>query len=96
MRYTFLPEPNIIHIATLIVLSFVKECVHLSFEISSKMICYQIFFASLTQKILACVTPLRIMRLPPIYPVLPHLHNHGLAMLACITPFRNMCLSPVY
>jgi hypothetical protein len=27
------------------------------------------------------------MRPPPIYPQLPHLHNHGLAMLACITPF---------
>jgi hypothetical protein len=40
MTYTFLPEPNIIHIATLVVLSFVKGCVHLSFEFFSKMICY--------------------------------------------------------
>jgi hypothetical protein len=30
------------------------------------------------------------MRPPPIYPQLPLLHNHGLAILACITPFRNM------
>jgi hypothetical protein len=40
MIYTFLPEPNIIHIATLVVLSFVKGCVHLSFNFFSKMICY--------------------------------------------------------
>jgi hypothetical protein len=40
MTYTFLQEPNIIHIATLVVLSFVKGCVHLSFEFFSKMICY--------------------------------------------------------
>jgi hypothetical protein len=26
----------------------------------------------------------------PIYPQLPYLHNHGLAMLACITLFWNM------
>jgi hypothetical protein len=32
MTYTFLPEPNIIDKATLVVLSFVKGCVHLSFE----------------------------------------------------------------
>jgi hypothetical protein len=32
MTYTFIPEPNIIYIATLVVLSFVKGCVHLSFE----------------------------------------------------------------
>jgi hypothetical protein len=40
MTYTFLPEPNIIHIVTLVVLSSVKGCVHLSFEFFSKMICY--------------------------------------------------------
>jgi hypothetical protein len=40
MAYAFLPEPNIIHIVTLAVLSFVKRCVHLSFEKKSKMICY--------------------------------------------------------
>jgi hypothetical protein len=39
MTYTFLPEPNIIHIATLVVLSFVKGSVYLSFEKKSKMIC---------------------------------------------------------
>jgi hypothetical protein len=32
MIYTFLLEPNIIHIATLVMLSFVKGCVHLGFE----------------------------------------------------------------
>jgi hypothetical protein len=41
-------------------------------------------------------TPLRNMRSPLIYPQLPHLHNHGLAILACITPFRNMCPPPIY
>jgi hypothetical protein len=50
MTYTFLLEPNIIHIATLVVLSFVKGCVHLSFEFFSKMICYQKKFVGLTQK----------------------------------------------
>jgi hypothetical protein len=30
------------------------------------------------------------MRPPPIYPQVPHLHNHGLAILACITPLWNM------
>jgi hypothetical protein len=55
-----------------------------------------ILFASLTQKILACITPLRNMHPSLIYPQLPHLHNHGLAMLACITPFRNMRPPPVY
>jgi hypothetical protein len=39
--YTFLPEPTIIYIAILVVLSFVKGCVHLSFEKNLKMICYQ-------------------------------------------------------
>jgi hypothetical protein len=38
MTYTFLPEPNIIHIATLVCV--VKGCVHLSFEFFSKMICH--------------------------------------------------------
>jgi hypothetical protein len=38
--YTFLPELNIICIATLVVLSFVKGCVHLSFDFFSKMISY--------------------------------------------------------
>jgi hypothetical protein len=32
MTYTFLPEPNIIHIELLSVLSFFKGCVHLSFK----------------------------------------------------------------
>jgi hypothetical protein len=32
MTYTFIPESNIIHIATLVVLSVVKGCVHLSFD----------------------------------------------------------------
>jgi hypothetical protein len=45
---------------------------------------------------LACITPLRNMHPPPIYPQFPHLHNRGLAMLACITPFWNMCPLPVY
>jgi hypothetical protein len=40
MTYTLLLEPNIIHIATLGVLSFVKGFVHLSFEFFSKTICY--------------------------------------------------------
>jgi hypothetical protein len=40
VTYTFLPEANIIHIVTLVVLRFVKGCVHLSFEIFLKMICY--------------------------------------------------------
>jgi hypothetical protein len=35
------------------------------------------------------------MRPLPIYPQLPHLHNHGLAMLACITPLQNMRPPPV-
>jgi hypothetical protein len=38
MTYIFLPEPNIIYIATLVVLSFVKGCVYLSFNFFSKMI----------------------------------------------------------
>jgi hypothetical protein len=50
MTYTFLPEPNSIHIATLVVLSFVNGCVHLSFDFFSKMICYPNKNASLTQK----------------------------------------------
>jgi hypothetical protein len=74
MTYTFLPEPNIIHIATLVVLSFVKGCVHLSFEKNSKMICYPHYLLASPKKILACITPLRNMRPPPIYPQLPHLH----------------------
>jgi hypothetical protein len=41
MTYTFIPEPNIIHIATLVVLIFVKGCVYLSFEKKKlKTICY--------------------------------------------------------
>jgi hypothetical protein len=40
MTYTFLLEPNIIHLATPVVLSFVKGCAHLRFEKKSKMICY--------------------------------------------------------
>jgi hypothetical protein len=40
MTYTFLPEPNIIHIANLVLLSFVKGYVHLSVDFFSKMICY--------------------------------------------------------
>jgi hypothetical protein len=30
-----------------------------------------------------------------LYPQLPHLYDHGLAILACITPFRNMRLPPI-
>jgi hypothetical protein len=47
-------------------------------------------------KILACITPLQNMSPPPIYPWLPHLHNHGLATLACITPVRGMRPPPIY
>jgi hypothetical protein len=36
------------------------------------------------------------MHRPPMYPQLPHLYNHGLAILACITPFWNMRPPPVY
>jgi hypothetical protein len=95
MTYTFLPEPNIIHIETLVVLSFVKGCVHSSIEIYSKMICYAYYLLA-SPKILACITPLWNMRPPLVYPQLPHLHNHSLAMLVCITPFWNMGPPPVY
>jgi hypothetical protein len=61
------------------VLSFVKECVHLSFEYISKMIC--------ELKISACIPPLWNMRPSLIYPQLPHLHDHGLPILSYITPF---------
>jgi hypothetical protein len=50
MTYTFLPEPNIIHMATLVVMSFVKGCVHLSFEFFSKMICYPHYLLASPQK----------------------------------------------
>jgi hypothetical protein len=50
MTYTFLPEPNIIHIATLVVLSFVKGCVHLSFDKKIENDLLPTLFASLTQK----------------------------------------------
>jgi hypothetical protein len=53
-------------------------------------------FANPTQKILTCITPLWNMCPPPIYPQLPDLHNHGLAMLAYITSLRNMRPPPVY
>jgi hypothetical protein len=98
MTYTFLPESNIIHIVTLVVLSFVKGCVHLCFEKKIENDLLPALFASLTQKIiiLACITPLQNMRPPLIYPQLSHLHNHDLAMLAFITPFRNMRPPPVY
>jgi hypothetical protein len=69
------------------VLSFVKGCVHLSFDDFSKMIC--------ELKILACIPPLRNMHPPLIYPQLPHLNDHGLAILVCITPFRNMHPPPI-
>jgi hypothetical protein len=65
------------------VLSFVKGCVHLSFEDFSKMIC--------ELKMSVCIPLLRNMRPPPIYLQLPHLHDQGLAILTCITPFQNMC-----
>jgi hypothetical protein len=41
-------------------------------------------------------TSIRSMHPPPIYPQLPHLHNHGLAMLMCLTPFQNMLPPLVY
>jgi hypothetical protein len=44
MTYAFLPQPNIIHIVTLVCVELFKRCVHLSFEIFSKMICYPEFF----------------------------------------------------
>jgi hypothetical protein len=50
MTYTFLSEPNIIRIATLVVLSFVKGCVHLSFEKKFKHDLPPTLFASLIQK----------------------------------------------
>jgi hypothetical protein len=92
MTYTFLLEPNIIHIATLVVLSFVKGSVHLSFEKKSKMICYTHYLLASPKKILVCITSIRNMRPPPF----PHLHNHGLAMLVRTSPFRNMRPLPVY
>jgi hypothetical protein len=47
-------------------------------------------------KISTCI-PLRWnMRPPPIYPQLPHLHDHGLAILTCITPFCNMCPPSIF
>jgi hypothetical protein len=95
MTYTFLPEPNVIHIVTLVVLSFVKDCVHLSFEFFSKMICYRYY-------LLASPKNIGVHNSTPEYTstanisTTPLLHNHGLAMLACITPFWNMCPAPVY
>jgi hypothetical protein len=47
-------------------------------------------------KISMCIPPLRNMRPPPIYPQLPHLYDHGLAILACITPFRDMRPPPIF
>jgi hypothetical protein len=88
MTYIFLPEPNNINIATLVVLSFVKGCVNLSFEKKSKMICYPHYLLA-SPKNISVITPLQNMHPPPIYPQLSHLHNHGLAMLVCITPLRN-------
>jgi hypothetical protein len=96
MTYTFLPESDIIHIVTLVMLSFVKGCVHWVLIFFSKMICYPYYLLASPQKILACITPHQNMHPPPIYPQLPHLHNHGLAMSVCITPFQNMCPPPVY
>jgi hypothetical protein len=60
------------------------------------MICYQNKKLLASPKILACIPPFQNMHPSPIYPQLPHLHNHGLAMLAYITPFQNMCPLPVY
>jgi hypothetical protein len=68
-------------------LSFVKGCVHLRFEDFSKMIC--------ELKISACIPPLQNMCLPPIYPQLPHLYDHGLSILVCITLFQNMRPLPI-
>jgi hypothetical protein len=68
-------------------LSFVKGCVHLSFEDFLKMI-YEL-------KILPCIPPLWNMRPPLIYPQ-PHLYDHRLAILACITPFQNMRPLPIF
>jgi hypothetical protein len=59
----------------------------LSFEDFSNMIC--------ELKISACIPLLRNMRPPLMYPQLPHLHDHGLAILACITPFQNMRPPPI-
>jgi hypothetical protein len=69
------------------VLSFVKGCVHLSFEFFFKNDLLPTLFASLTQKFFGVHNSLRNMHPLPIYPQLPHLHNHGLAKLACITLF---------
>jgi hypothetical protein len=66
----------------LFVLSFIKGCINLSLEDFFNMIC--------ELKISVCIPPFRNMRRPPIYPQLPHLHDHGLAILAYITPFWNM------
>jgi hypothetical protein len=35
------------------------------------------------------------MRPPPIYPQLPHLHNHGLAMFVCITALQNVSTASI-
>jgi hypothetical protein len=70
------------------VLSFVKGCVHLSFEDFSKMFC--------ELKISAYIPPLWNMHPLPIYPKLSHLYDHGLAILTCITPFRNMRPPPIF
>jgi hypothetical protein len=69
-------------------LIFVKGCVHLSFEDFLKMIC--------ELKISACISPLRNIRPPPIYPQLRHLHDHGLAILAYITLFWNISPPPIF
>jgi hypothetical protein len=59
----------------------------LSFEDFLKMIC--------ELKISAFIPTLWNMRPPPIYPQLPHLYDHDLAILACITPFQNMRPPPI-
>jgi hypothetical protein len=50
MTNTFLTKPNNIHIATLVVLSYVKGCVHLSFENKFENDLLLTLFVSLTQK----------------------------------------------
>jgi hypothetical protein len=51
MTYTFQPEPNIIHIVTLVVLSFVKGCVYWSFDF---------FLNDLLPTLFASITPKNI------------------------------------
>jgi hypothetical protein len=96
MTYTFLPESNIIHIVTLIVLSYIKGCVHLSFEFFLKMICYPHYLLASPKNIGVHNSTPKYASTANISTTPTSPYNYGLAMLPCITPFQNMHPQLVY